>query len=331
MVLPVGPMLPDNSPWNGGTPLTGVNSRGFHEPDSYQKMFRNRYLPERSRIEFHYGGQDNTIVFLPFYENPRISESQTANYADYNPVGRAGSLYAYLGSKSRTFKVEMTYTLPHLAMHEMGINRFMRVFANGGPQSEKALFTKKAKFSSNPVIGDANKSLSLAVKKAYSALINDANTTVTQPNGTGSAFLSDFGNSTPELLASMNPDESSKVLDTLLFFVAVLRTSVVNNASDPMQGPPLLRLTFGTLYQSIPCICKQYSLKYEEDTGYDLETLTPRRIKVNLTLEEIRVGDFQEYSPAVMTQRDNLTGWESAINSPYTVDPLPAAGYWADS
>ena len=331
MVLPVGPLQPNNAPWNGGVPLNGPNTTSFHEPDSYYKMFRNRYLPERSRIEFHYGGQDNTIVFLPFYENPTISESQAANYADYNPVGRAGSLYAYLGSKSRTFKVEMTYTLPHLAMHEMGINRFMRVFANGGLQSEKALFTQSSNFSANPVVGDANKSLSLAVKKAYFALKNDANSTVTQPNGTGSSFLTDIGNSTPELLASMNPDESTKILDTLLFFIAVLRTSVVNNASDPMQGPPLLRLTFGTLYQSIPCICKQYSLKYEDESVYDLETLTPRRIKIDLTLEELSVGDFQEYAPAVITQRDNLTGWESAINSPYTVDPLPAAGYWADS
>ena len=94
--------------------------------NSYGEMFRSRLLPERSRIEFHYGGDDEGVVFIPFYENPKITESQKANYSDYDVVGRAGTLYAYTGAKSRTLKVEMTFTLPHLAMHEMGIDRFRR-------------------------------------------------------------------------------------------------------------------------------------------------------------------------------------------------------------
>ena len=72
-------------------------------------------------------------------------------------------------------------------------------------------------------------------------------------------------------------------------------------------------------------------VSYDEAGGYDLETTTPRVVKISLSLEEVRIGNFGTYNPAVFTERDNLTGWESAINSPHSVDPLPAAGYWKGS
>ena len=90
----------------------------------------------------------------------------------------------------------------------------------------------------------------------------------------------------------------------------------------------MVRIDFGTLYQSVPCICKSYNLSWEENAGYDLATTTPRRVKISMSLEEVRLGDFSNYEPAVMTERDNLTGWESAIGSPHTIGPLPAGGYW---
>ena len=109
-----------------------------------------RLLPERARIEFHYPDDNNTIVFIPFYENPEIKESQVANYADYNPIGRAGSLYAYTGSQSRKFKVKATYTLPHLAQHPMGIARFLRYSFGNSKKEQQLLFTNIGKGSVDP-------------------------------------------------------------------------------------------------------------------------------------------------------------------------------------
>ena len=327
VLLNAGPMVPANDPFTIPYMLEGF---GNQEPDTYYKMFRSRSLDQRSRISFHYPGANSdgeeTIVFLPFYENPTITETQAANYGTYNLVGRAGSLYSYLGSGSRKLKVSMFFTLPHLAFHEMGIDRFMRVFKGKGKESEKALFTQQSDPTNNPGQGDANNSLSLAVEKAYWALQSgDANNILDNDR------LMDAGANTQAVLQATNPNEKGKVIDTLLFFLSLLRTSVVNNANNPMYGPPLLRLSFGTLYQSVPCICKSYNIAWEEDAGYHMETLTPRRLKVDLTLEEIRVGDFGHYEPAKYLVRDNLTGWESAINSPFTTDPLPQSGYWAGS
>jgi hypothetical protein len=322
----VGPIIPANELLHMNSTMNGMDSS--IESNTYFKMFNSRYLDQRSRISFHYPGAnadgEETIVFLPFYENPTITESQAANYGTYNLVGRSSSLYSYLGSASRKIKVSMFFTLPHLAFHQMGIDRFMRVFKGKSKESEKALFTQSSDPTSNPGQGDPNNSLALAVEKSYWALkTGDVN------NVFDNDRLQDAGAATEQILQATDPNEKGKVIDTLVFFIALLRTSVVNNANNPMYGPPLLRLSFGTLYQSVPCICKSYNISWEEEAGYHLETLTPRRLKVDLTLEEIRVGDFGHYEPAKYMVRDNLTGWESAINSPFTTDPLEQAGYWA--
>ena len=75
------------------------------------------------------------------------------------------------------------------------------------------------------------------------------------------------------------------------------------------------------MYRSVPCICKSYNLGWEETAGYDLGTLTPRRLTVDLSLEEVRIGDFDKFEVSHIVKRDNVAGWESAIASPYTTDP----------
>ena len=253
--------------------------------DTYGKMFHSRAMDQRSRIVFHYGGDPEPLIFLPFYENPTITETQSANYAEYNPIGRAGSLYAYTGASSRKIKVKMHFTLPHLAMHEMGINRFMRVFANSGPESEKMLFTQTNYTSKLQGKGDAHNSLSKAVEKVYLSIQSAREQGVNLTNSMLSTLYGDSENvdfvgplTDNAKLAMEGPGstltETNKVIETLLFFIALLRTSVTNKASNPLYGPPLLRLDFGTLYQSVPCICKSYNLSWEEEAGYHLETLT---------------------------------------------------------
>lgn len=293
----------------------------------------SRLLYERGRIEFHYPNKAGTIVFVPFYENPEIKESQSANYADYNPIGRPGSLYAYTGAESRKFKIKATYTLPHLAQHQYGILNFLRLM-------EKTDQQKKAEFTQNPPVWaaghetDAETSVSYAGSKRYYDLLR------TEKGAWFSGILGlDLSLETAlKKMRAANPedahilrippmDEKDKIIDTLLFFMEVFRTSTVNNVEDPVLGPPLLRLDFGTLYRSVPCVCKSYNLSWEEDVGYDLDTLTPRRLIISLQLEEIRAGNFGKFDPGHIISRDNLAGWESVIGGPdsqsvpYTMDP----------
>jgi hypothetical protein len=88
----------------------------------------------------------------------------------------------------------------------------------------------------------------------------------------------------------------------------------VNYSKNPIYGPPIIRLRHGILYQDIPCICTDYSIDYNEAAGYDIDTLLPRQLKINLKLEEIRTGDFGEFAPkGNPIERDNLAGWEAVV------------------
>ena len=310
--------------------------------DSYGEMFRSRLLAERSRLEFHYPGSDGTIIFLPFYENPEITESQAASYAEYNPIARSGSMYAYLGAKSRKFKVDFYYTLPHLAFHEMGVSKFLRVFMQNSTEAKKAMFEPTGSHTLKERPGDASKSLGLAQERLYRYLrdLQDPITGVTITNQRRDQTVL-VGNANGRIVSDtqlneylefhVKPSEKVKVIDTLLFFMGVIRTSVTNKSNNPMLGPPIVRITHGTMYQSIPTVCRKYNISFDEEAGYHLQTLTPRRIKISMSLDEVRVGNFEDYKPTKLANRDNLTGWESAINSPHTTDPLPVEGFWESS
>ena len=105
-----------------------------------------------------------------------------------------------------------------------------------------------------------------------------------------------------------------RIIDLIIYWTNIIRSSVVNYSKNPIYGPPVIRLNHGILYQNIPCICTDYSIDYNEAAGYDLDTLLPRQIKVNLKLEEIRTGDFGEFAPkGNPIERDNLAGWEAVV------------------
>jgi len=105
-----------------------------------------------------------------------------------------------------------------------------------------------------------------------------------------------------------------RIIDLIIYWTNIIRSSVVNYSKNPIYGPPVIRLNHGILYQNIPCICTDYSIDYNEAAGYDIDTMLPRQIKVNLKLEEIRTGDFGEFVPkGNPIERDNLAGWEAVV------------------
>lgn len=112
-----------------------------------------------------------------------------------------------------------------------------------------------------------------------------------------------------------------KVLDIILFWVNMIRASVVNNAQNSIYGPPVVRLRHGIMYQDVPCLCHSYSIGWDEKAGYDLQTLFPRQIQITMKLEEFRTGDFGVFDQNDIIGKDNLAGWESVINEPNSMDP----------
>ena len=54
---------------------------------------------------------------------------------------------------------------------------------------------------------------------------------------------------------------------------------------------PLVKFTYGTQWQSIRCVCTNYSITNVERAGYT-DSGTPRQVKVVLSLEEVDVPSF---------------------------------------
>jgi hypothetical protein len=303
----------------------------------------NRLLEQRSRLEFHYPQQD-MILFLPFFENPVISESKAANLVEYDLLGRSSSMFAYTGAKARRFKVEVSYTLPHLINFNMGVERFRRLTTAESKEEQINLFMKSWNDTNyNNEYG--SQSLATDMEREYWKIYADelgipanqlgpldAMQRQMEADELERAIAADHfselpvsmegGNSLNTILNDLTPTDKNKAVDTLVYFVNILRTSITNAATNPLLGPPIIRLVHGTMYQSIPCVGRSYSIEYQdEDWGYDLETLTPRKVKVSLDLSEVRMGDFGKFKRSKIIQRDNIAGWESVVNEPLTTDP----------
>ena len=120
-------------------------------------------------------------------------------------------------------------------------------------------------------------------------------------------------------VSSKNPT----AIAILMFWINTIRASVINNASAPTYGPPIIKLRHGIMYQNIPCICKNYSIETVEEAGYDLATLLPRRLKISLNLEEIKYSNLPfkpNFSTGGEGNPDGVAGWESLENFG-TLDP----------
>lgn len=118
-------------------------------------------------------------------------------------------------------------------------------------------------------------------------------------------------------------EKKFKAIDLIIYWTNIVRASVVNNAKNPVLGPPVLRLQHGVLFQDVPCICTSYKIEFDERAGYDVATLLPRNIKISMELEEFRTGDFAEYDRTQYSKRDNLAGWEAIFegDGPEIMDP----------
>lgn len=117
----------------------------------------------------------------------------------------------------------------------------------------------------------------------------------------------------------------------IMYWVNLVRSSVLNNAEDPTLPPPLIRLNHGTMYRNIPCICHSYSVSHEENAGYERASFLPRRVKISMDLSEVRldqinsaesvIKDTSVLTEILQSGSDKLKGWESIIRGE-SLDPV---------
>ena len=318
----------------------------------YANAKDRRLLEERSYLKFVFPGIDErlpTEFTLPFYENVRISESQSANYVKYDLLARSSSLYSYAGSPSRRIKLNFNITTPHLLdfakdatpmkyidgpavdnkiKAQEDFNIFLDDLERGDVNDEWGVPDRGAGVDHEGGIRNAT----AARQRYHRALMNkkdpgswDANPKELKnyyeaywPESVGSADDSQAA----EISNSRSMKKSDEnVLNVLVWWINLIRASTKNNAENVILGPPIIRLNHGPLYNDIPCVCTSYKIDPDNSAGFEKITLLERIIKVSMDLEEIRTGDLlSEYVPSDIIKMDNNAGWEALIKH-NTTDP----------
>lgn len=316
------------------------------------KFIIDRRLEERSFLTFNYvsNGKVTQMVTLPFFEHVDINENKKARIQKYSLLSRSSDLYSYLGADSRELELTFSMTLPHIIDSVKFVGRKTYI-EDTKPLGLGAAGLLKDLFK-NPMSIVTGDSTVKEVKADYlvSGDLKDdvnyiANTDWGQKGITplekqklierydSGATLADldsplqknkegYDESVKEAKKELNSQtpERDLLIDTITFWVNIIRTCVTNNAKDPTDGPPIIRLNHGVLYQDIPCICSDYNISYDKVAGFDIDTLLPRKIDVSMSLKEFRLGDFTDYAYGEAIKRDNLAGWE-AVFTKGTVDP----------
>ena len=310
-------------------------------------------------------GSDYYVVEMPFFENVKIMESKKARYQKYSLISRSSNLYSYLGADSRVLNLSFNMTMPHIMDDNPGLtlDRFISYqFDKENTNGEKKKFKEPYK-AAQGVAGMAFRlgthyTKELALASAKQVLLNDQIMAGTDGETT-KALMSKFGmagmvpgvaidsalvvDGTTQLNeglanqdkaqakaeADMEDNENTqltyRIIDLIIYWTNIIRSSVVNNAANPLYGPPTIRLRHGILYQDIPCICTDYSISYNEEAGYDINTLLPRQLKITMKLEEIRTGNFGSFDANQIIQQDNLAGWEAVVEGD-TLSMDPGSG-----
>jgi hypothetical protein len=241
-----------------------------------------------------------TELYVPFLENIDISESQNANLASFDLIGRAGNLFAYTGAKSRNFKIKFNITLTHVVeeLYSAGINNIFQFgFSTGLNTKDRR---KQAFFKNNLTHLQGGRSM----------YVDNA---AKSNNYFDNIYQQDADPPT------MN-EGRKKALNLMIYWMNIVRTSTLNHSRDVKLGPPIIRINHGTMYNNIPCVCDDFSIKVDSKTPYDINTLTPFVVEINMNLHEVRAGNFGEYVPYDEIKGDNITGWDGLLNYG-TMDP----------
>lgn len=298
----------------------------------YRNIVRSRKLAERSYLYFKYPFKGKSLEFyLPFMENIEVSESQRPNYATYDLIGRSSSLFAYLGSKSREMNLKFNFTLPNIIdyIHNVGLsemfsNNFRELITKADRSEEKRKFFKNPGIAiDHPNHFDYYGNAVADIRQIDESFRDASEKSAVRGLFAGVAEFLDWSKSGGlfglfDNAANRPPKGYSDVdmkgaINYLMLWVNVIRTSVINNSTNTQYGPPTIYLNHGTMYNNIPCVCTNYSIKINNNVGYDLLSLAPRQVEVTMNLSENRTGNFNKFNPFHLTDGDGLTGWESII------------------
>jgi len=109
-----------------------------------------RLLEVRSGVFFEYpkfsNVDKNIMFFLPFWENPVITEAKEARIVEYNPINRGSTLFTHVGANSRNLTIEFNLTVPHIMKSINSVLNSKKLVEHLSTEKEKERFNSKNPF-----------------------------------------------------------------------------------------------------------------------------------------------------------------------------------------
>tara|TARA_R110000824_G_scaffold351071_1_gene538001 strand:+ start:27274 stop:28218 length:945 start_codon:yes stop_codon:yes gene_type:complete len=267
------------------------------------------------RFEFpHPDGTALTSFFrtCPFYENAIIKESQAAMLIEQQPIGRLGTLFGHTGAKSRKFDVSFSMTLPF-------IKEVAKTFqldptpSNLSKKEQQDMFFVP-KYDDNQTYNTKIRSFA-EYKKSFLGIFVDGTATPATVTSEGEKLKEMYGETFgfPGLANGAASKSHAGAVDVIVYWLELIRSSVKSYAPNPAVGPPIIRLFYGIMYSNIPTIASNYNISIDENAGYDVVSLLPRRINISLTLNEILDDTSVGFRSGTTSSEDSVYGWEEVV------------------
>ena len=234
-------------------------------------------------------GETFNVFSLPFFENPKISESRSATYTNNIIINRNEPYKVWMGAKGKQVNIDFNISMTHLmtfaaqqfnelttkSVHEDG----MRELVLEGIRRQNDKRTDVTIEDFDPTQGNE---ISTGQASADTApdMYSDTNNILNNPS-THVQGLSD------------SQSFRAKVIVYTVYLLDMIRTSVIGSTKWPetpthgkkLTHPPITFLSFGALYDEEPFIVKSYDLNFDGKNGYEELSLLPRTITVKLKLE----------------------------------------------
>ena len=103
-----------------------------------------------------------------------------------------------------------------------------------------------------------------------------------------------------------------QIFGLLQYMLNHVRSSVIGTQSTPIQGPPIVELKWGLMYDFVPCIITDYKIQPMEEAGYDPKSLFSQRLKISLSMEEMRNVHGNLWGDPSITGA--LPGWDTILD-----------------
>ena len=325
----------------------GVYGASHLKPSSAEDMARfqvNQAIEKHGGIRFNYAPQATDaagrVNWLPFYENPLIVESRRANYANAKVFLRNEPVRLYTGSEARKFKIDIHYTLAHIASM-VPTNALLQMFSTDSTLSDEELSAIDTYLRAVVAQDTGTVPYDDQIRSQKQNQLKRGNQQELGPNELRGANLESMKNRLADgsegpvgkffdegdPLSRWNSmlehilqtsDSWTQISKIVMYAVNLIRGSVIASKGYPVKGPPIVELKWGALYNFVPCIVTDYRLQPLEEAGYDVKSLMSQRLKISLSLEEMRNIHGNLHGDPQVTS--DLPGWDSILELG-TMDP----------